>query len=156
MSKTIEENILDTSKIKTPTNPSRTATARVKNPLPAPTECHFCSDSVQIATHQEVYGRDYSDWPYIYLCQGCGAYVGLHPFTAIPLGTLADKATRQARKQCKTPFECIWQSRLMSRSQAYGWLAEKMGIPAEKCHFGWFDIKQCQQAKQICEDYLST
>lgn len=120
---------MDTSKIKTPTNPSRTATARVKNPLPAPTECHFCSGRVQIATHQEVYGRDYSDWPYVYLCQGCGAYVGLHPFTAIPLGTLADKATRQARKECKNPFECIWQSRLMSRSQAYGWLAEKWGSP---------------------------
>ncbi len=154
--KTIEESLLDKLKVKTPTNPSRTATARVKNPLPAPTNCLFCSGNVHVATHQQVYGRDYSDWPYVYLCQGCGAYVGLHPFTAIPLGTLADKATRQARKSCKTPFENIWRSGHMSRSQAYGWLAAKMEIPTEQCHLGWLDIKQCQQAKQICEGHSPT
>ncbi len=141
--------------IKTPSNPSRKATARVKNPLPAPTQCHHCSDRVRIGTHEEVYGRDYSDWPYVYLCEGCGAYVGLHPFTAIPLGTLADKRTRDARKSCKLPFERIWRSGSMSRSEAYKWLADKMGIPAEECHFGWFSAEQCQTAMAHCNEWLS-
>ncbi|MFG0647737.1 zinc-finger-containing protein [Leclercia adecarboxylata] len=141
--------------IKTPSNPSRKATARVKNPLPAPTQCHHCSDRVRIGTHEEVYGRDYSDWPYVYLCEGCGAYVGLHPFTAIPLRTLADKRTRDARKSCKLPFERIWRSGSMSRSEAYKWLADKMGIPTDECHFGWFSDEQCQVAMTHCNEWLN-
>lgn len=141
--------------IKTPSNPSRKATARVKNPLPGPTQCHHCSDRVRIGTHEEVYGRDYSDWPYVYLCEGCGAYVGLHPFTAIPLGTLADKRTRDARKSCKLPFERIWRSGEMSRTEAYKWLADKMGIPAEECHFGWFSVEQCQAAMTHCNEWFT-
>lgn len=135
---------------KTPANPSRKATARVKNPLPAPTECRFCHSAVHVATHQEVYGRDYSDWPYMYLCGDCGACVGMHPFTSIPLGTLADKATRDARKNCKKPFEAIWRSERMSRTEAYAWLANALNIPVNECHFGWFDIVQCEAAKQAC------
>lgn len=136
--------------IKTPANPSRKAIARVKNPLPVPAECRFCKSSVQIATHREVYGRDYSDWPYIYLCDSCGACVGMHPFTNIPLGTLADKATREARKNSKKPFEILWRKGNMTRTEAYTWLADQLGIAADECHFGWFDISQCEQAEQIC------
>ncbi len=117
--------------------------ARVKNPLPAPTECRFCHSEVRVATHQEVYGRDYSDWPYMYLC-------GMHPFTNIPLGTLADRATRESRKNCKKPFEALWRSGRMSRTEAYTWLAAELNIPVGECHFGWFDISQCEAAKRAC------
>jgi len=142
-------------KIKTPANPSRKATARVKNPLPVPKHCRFCHSSVQVGTHQDVYGRDYSDWPYVYMCDGCGAYVGMHPFTNIPLGTLADRATRQARKRCKKPFETIWRQGYMARTEAYSWLANKMNISKNECHFGWFDISMCEAARIICEERLS-
>lgn len=138
------------SEIKTPANPSRKAMARVKNPLPAPTECRFCHSEVRVATHQEVYGRDYSDWPYMYLCGNCGACVGMHPFTNIPLGTLADRTTREARKNCKKPFEALWRSGRMSRTEAYSWLAGELNIPVGECHFGWFDIYQCEAAKRAC------
>lgn len=141
------------SEIKTPANPSRKAMARVKNPLPAPTECRFCQSHVRVATHQEVYGRDYSDWPWVYLCDNCGAYVGIHPFTNIPLGTLADKATRDARKNCKKPFEAIWRSGLMRRSEAYIWLAAQLNIPVGECHFGWFDIRRCEAARNACLNF---
>lgn len=139
------------NELKTPTNPSRKAMARVKNPLPAPTECRFCHSEVHVATHQEVYGRNYSDWPYMYLCGNCGACVGMHPFTDIPLGTLADRATREARKNCKKPFEALWRSGQMSRTEAYNWLAAELNIPVGECHFGWFDIEMCERAREICE-----
>ena len=138
---------------KTPSNPSRKATARVKNPLPTPTSCPFCDGLVRIGTHEEVYGRDYSDWPYVYICESCRAYVGLHPFTAIPLGTLADQKTRDARKKCKPSFELLWRSGKMTRTQAYEWLAGKLGIPVGECHFGWFTPEQCEKAEKICNQY---
>lgn len=138
---------------KTPWNPSKTATARVKNPLSAPKICK-CGGEVKIAGHKEVYGRDYSDWPWMYRCDKCDSYVGMHPFTNIPLGTLADKETRTARNECKQSFNEIWQDGHMSRSDAYKWLAKKMGIKQEECHFGWFDADTCYTAANHCLDFL--
>lgn len=141
---------------KTPWNPSKRATARVTNPLPAPEECPHCYDHetgkpfahIEIVNNEEIYGRSYGEWPWVYQCQQCGAYVGMHPFTNIPLGTLADGPTRQARKRCKEPFESLHRSGRMTRSEAYSKLAKKLGIPVEQCHFGWFDAAQCKRAAE--------
>lgn len=142
--------------IKTPLNPSKKATKRVNNPLPVPTACNCCSDwetgesssgCIDLVENKEIYGRNYGQWPWAYLCENCGAYVGLHPFTNIPLGTLADKSMREARKGCKPAFDRLHETGLMSRGQAYQRLAEKLGIDKNECHFGWFDIDMCARAK---------
>jgi len=135
---------------KSPWNPSRKATARVKDPLPTPCQCHYCLDVVEIRHHDDIYGRAYGEWPWAYVCVNCGAYVGMHPFTAIPLGTLADKATRDARKTCKPAFERLWKSGKMNRSEAYQWLAKKLGITVDKCHWGMFDAATCIRARDLC------
>ncbi|WP_241647479.1 zinc-finger-containing protein [Rosenbergiella metrosideri] len=68
-----------------------------------------------------------------YLCthSSCRVYIGMHPFTAIPLGTMADHKLRDARKNCKPVFNQLWQSGDLTRTRAYHWLAEKMGHPQE-------------------------
>lgn len=131
----------------TPWKPSRRAAARVKNPLPAPTTHDVCGGPVGIVHHDQVYGRPYSDWPWMYRCSTCGASTGMHPFTSIPLGTLADRALRTQRKECKQPFEVVWQSGRMSRDEAYQALAKHLAIPLESCHFGWFDSATCNKAR---------
>lgn len=134
--------------LKTPWNPSKRAVKRVKNPLPEPEQCNCCGRlSVEIAHHKEVYGKAYSKWPWVFRCTYCFAYVGMHPFTNIPLGTLANAETRKARKECKEPFEKLFKSGRFTRSEAYELLAKKLGIPKEECHFGWFDIDMCNKAK---------
>ena len=130
----------------TPWSPSRTAIARVKNPLPAPSHCSYCAAEVRIASHEEVYGRAYDDWPWLYACTQCDARVGMHPHTDIPLGALADAELREIRKACKAPFEAIYRDARLSRTQAYQALARRLGIPVEHCHFGWFDAEMCQRA----------
>lgn len=100
----------------------------------------------------EIYGRDYGEWPWAFLCRGCRAYVGMHPFTGIPLGTLADAATREARKKAKAAFNPLWGSGGMSRSEAYAWMAKQLGIErTEECHIGWFDVAQCNRVVAICQ-----
>lgn len=131
---------------KSPWHPSVKATARVLNPLPAPSVCSSCGGDVVIAHHTEVYGREYSEWPWMYRCPACDSSVGMHPFTSIPLGTLADRQLRTLRNNCKQPFELVWRSGLMSRDQAYAALADHLGMPVENCHFGWFDADQCRRA----------
>lgn len=131
---------------KSPWRPSEKATKRVLNPLPAPT-VHTCGRPVEIAHHDQVYGREYSDWPWMYRCAACDASVGMHPFTSIPLGTLADKALRDTRKACKQPFEMLWQRKRMDRHAAYAGLAAHLGIQVDSCHFGWFDAETCRKAR---------
>jgi hypothetical protein len=38
----------------------------------------------------------------------------------------------------------------MKRGQAYGWLAEQLGIDKSDCHIGMFDVKTCERVKFIC------
>jgi len=134
----------------TPLTPSRRATARVLNPLPVPEVCQHCNAAVKLVNNSEIYGgREFGEWPWAYRCTGCGAYVGLHPFTAIPLGTLANSEMRNARKTLKEAFNPLWQHGSMTRSEAYAWLAQQMGISEGECHIGWFDVKQCTKALAI-------
>ncbi|HEX5362357.1 MAG TPA: zinc-finger-containing protein [Fluviicoccus sp.] len=138
---------------KTPWNPSRKATARVKGALPAPTTCPHCGSEVELCSNAKIYGREYGDWPWAYRCtdDDCNSYVGVHPFTNIPLGTLATFEMREARKEAKAEFNPIWQSRQMTRSEAYAWLAGKLGIPVGECHIGWFDEDQCERVIEVCQ-----
>jgi hypothetical protein len=80
----------------------------------------------------------------------------MHPFTNLPLGTLAGDALREVRNRCKKPFERIWQENHMGRSQAYRWLAEHLGKSIAQCHFGLFEAPECERAAVLCTDYLST
>lgn len=138
---------------KSPWNPSEKAEKRVYYPLVPPTVHHECGGgAVQIAHHTDtmVYGRAHGDWPWVYLCLNCGARVGMHPFTNIPLGTLADKALRDLRRRAKTPFELLWQpgpQQKFSRPRAYALLAAHLGVEVGKCHFGWFDSESCLRAE---------
>lgn len=138
---------------KTPWNPSKSASARVKGALPAPTVCRYCGSDVEIVSNKVIYGREFGEWPWAYRCANrpCDSYVGMHPFTAIPLGTLADAPTREARKRAKRVFEPLWKSGRMGRKEAYAWLAQKLGIDdVDKCHIGWFDADMCEQVFRVC------
>ena len=74
------------------------ALARVRDRVTPPAECPKCRSTVDLVNHAEIYGKEYG-WPLLYLCCGCGARVGTHPGTDIPLGTLADERTIKARRE---------------------------------------------------------
>lgn len=136
---------------------SRRALKRVKNPMPAPTECRYCGGCVELVSNAKIYnGREYGEWPYAYLCQDCKAYVGLHPSTDIPLGTLAAPQLRKDRNTAKDAFHRVKEQRGFSRSMAYQWLAGKMGIDVGVCHFGWFDQDECATALALCSQDLES
>ncbi len=134
---------------------SHRAVKRVTNPLPVPTQCPHCRASVELVSNARIYGREYGKWPFVYRCMDadCDAYVGLHPHTDIPLGPLANKAEREARKAHKPAFERLYRgrrARFASRSDAYQWLADQLGIPVSQCHWGWFNVDQAERAGAIC------
>lgn len=134
---------------KSPWHPSVKATARVPDPAPEPTVHEGCEGVVSIAHHSQVYrgGRVYGDWPWVYRCNTCAAMVGMHPFTRIPLGTLAGEALRKVRTDCKQPFQLLWQHHKQDRTEVYSALAQHLGIHTSDCHFGMFDEHQCKAAR---------
>lgn len=130
---------------------SRASLRRIKNPLPTPTKCPFCHGPVVLDSNDAIYrGKRFGEWPYAYMCEGhCDAYVGLHPHTDIPLGTLADRATREARKEAKQLF-FAWMDVMgyknKDRDVAYYKLATLMEIDLAECHFAMFDVERCSLA----------
>lgn len=140
-------------------NPSDKAAKRVPKPwLSAPKLCRYCFGQVSLFNNSEVYGKSYGKWPWVYLCKGCDAYVGLHPDTWIPLGTLANKELRQARKDAKLVFNQLWiysDNKVKARSKAYKALADHLKIHLNHCHFGLFEIDSCLKAIEFCRPRLN-
>lgn len=125
------------------------AVARVKGDrAEAPATCRYCEGEVKLINNVEVYGREYG-WPLMYRCCACGARVGTHPETDIPLGSLADEATQKARKEAHAAFDSLWRGKTpWHRSEAYKALARAMGV--RFAHISWMDRKECERVVDLC------
>jgi hypothetical protein len=73
------------------------------------------------------------------------AYVGCHPGTRKPLGTLADTFTRYWRSKAHQAFDPLWKHSSLTRTQAYAKLAKQLEISLPECHIGLFDAKMCKR-----------
>jgi hypothetical protein len=142
----------------TPWNPSKYAIKRVGNPLPSPTVCPHCGNEVKIVGNEVIYGKPFGKWPWAYRCvnDACDSFVGMHPETNIPLGTLANAEIRKARKLTKELFQKLWtDGGKMTRDEAYLWMSGELKIPAAECHFGWFDVPTCRKAYAALKGRIS-
>ncbi len=106
--------------------------------------CPYCGREAELVDDTKVYGSN-GFGSQVYLCQKCNAYVGVHKGSKQPLGTLANRELRIARKAAHLVFDDLWKSRKMGRWQAYRWLAETMHIDGKDAHIGMFNIDQCIQ-----------
>lgn len=91
----------------------------------------------------------------MWLCE-CGAYVGSHPGTDIPLGYPAGMRTRQMRQMVHVEFDFLWGvkmaqgvSKSVARAAAYAWLAREMGIQPAACHMAHFNEAEARRAYAI-------
>ncbi|NGT16953.1 zinc-finger-containing protein [Achromobacter insolitus] len=137
---------------------SRRALARVRDRIEPPKACHCCSGPVKLTNNREIYnGHSFGDWPYVYRCTQCQAYVGLHPDTDLPLGVMAGRETVAARKNAKAIFQRLTRERFGNdRSAAYAWLAKALGISLSICHFGMFGLELAERAGQVCRMALGS
>jgi len=126
-----------------------------------PVLCTYCGGQAE-----KVYGKDIAeldndsarhlaDTRYYY-CRRCPAYVATHKGTWIPHGTLADRDTRRARMEAHEEFDKLWKDGYMTRSDAYKWLSEKMGLQVVNCHIGFFTEEQCKQTIRACREFLKS
>lgn len=123
---------------------SRSKLRRVLDAVAPPTACPYCNGCVEIVNNSEIYGKEYGDWPFAYMCFTCDAYVSIHNGTDVPMGSLANATLRNWRKKAKHPFTAL--SKKVGRNAAYATLADRMSIPKAECHFGMFSKEQCEAA----------
>lgn len=87
---------------------------------------------------------------YTVRCTACGAYVGTHkPWPRKAMGILADERMRKAKRNCHEIFDSKWQGQPKAhkkRNDLYAWLAHKLDITEDMCHFGYFDFAMLQKA----------
>ena len=128
---------------------SKVALARVKHPLSAPTECRYCAGKVSLVNNAVFYGGTEYGWPLAYCCASCGARVGCHPETDVPLGTLADGPTMKARRAAHDAFDPLWRGKTpWHRKEAYRALARVMGL--QTAHISHFDEHECDRVVKLC------
>lgn len=120
-----------------------------------PTICRYCGSPVVYTSNAEIYGREYGEGR-CYLCRNCRAFVGVHPGTDTPLGTLANEELRRYRKAAHFWFDKIWKSptRLTTRDKAYRWLSKELELPKEETHIGMFEKEQCEKVMEISQKRL--
>ena len=92
---------------------------------PSAMRCQYCGGTVVLRSADGIYHENHSH-TMLYVCSNyprCDAYVRTHPGTNIPVGTLANRELRTLRNQAHHYFDQLYLSGLMSKQDAYLWLA---------------------------------
>lgn len=114
--------------------------------------CDYCGKAAKLVGGTALYPHrpDLARLQF-WQCEPCSAHVGCHKGTTTPLGRLADKDLREAKQQAHSLFDPIWKDGRKTRSDAYSWLALKLGIKRSECHIGLFNVETCGKVVQICQ-----
>lgn len=118
--------------------------------------CPYCGKESKRVTGAKIYPHARNPAlleKFFYACGQCRAWVGCHPVTDVPLGRLANAALRRWKNRAHAAFDPLWRDGPLSRSQAYAWLATKLGIPCGRCHIGMFDVDECRKVEELARNY---
>jgi ssDNA-binding Zn-finger/Zn-ribbon topoisomerase 1 len=119
--------------------------------------CPHCGAIAVVRPAADIYG-DPSNHGELYVCSNyprCQSYVGIHPGTMIPMGTLANGDLRNLRIKAHRTFDRIWQNKIMSRDSAYRWMADYFGLRLQDAHIGMFGEYRCSELIKECERILA-
>lgn len=118
-------------------------------------QCPYCGAITNLTTGAEVYPRLRKvRRNQFFICRPCKAWVGCHD-DGRPLGTPATAELRSARKRAHDLFDRLWQGRFMTRSQAYSWLADTLGVHQRDAHIGQATLAQCRLITQAAAAQLN-
>lgn len=109
--------------------------------------CPYCGGSVTYRSADGIY-HDNSRNTMLYVCSHypeCDAYVRVHAGTNIPVGTLANQELRALRRTAHYYFDQLHQAGLMSKQDAYQWLADLICAPLSQAHIGYLGEYYCKQ-----------
>lgn len=118
--------------------------------------CPYCGSPLRLRPSSEIYDDAFAE-SWLYVCSRyptCDAYVGTHPGTKTPLGVPADGHLRNLRIRAHKVFDQIWQNGVMSRDQAYRWMADLFSLPLGDAHIASFSEYRCTALIGKCKEVL--
>ena len=117
------------------------------------TRCPYCGAPMVIRPAAEIY-RDKTTEGSLLVCTNyprCDTYARLCPGSNRPLGVPANRELRRIRARAHKAFDAVWQQGYMSRTDAYCWMADFMGLRRQDAHIGQFGAYQCEMVIGKCE-----
>lgn len=119
-------------------------------------KCPYCDKDAKLVFGNKIYPHRYDLYDKkFYMCSPCRAWVGCHPSSDKPLGRLANAELRKAKQTAHAMFDPIWKQGAMTRTAAYSWLANEIGVAPQNCHIGMFDLHQCEAVVRACTERKS-
>lgn len=123
--------------------------------------CPYCKSETKKVPMDFIYGQVYSSGNDIICCKNfpeCDSYVGTH-YDGRPLGRLANKSLRSAKRLAHNTFDQLWKGGFMTRKQAYKKLSNHLNIQPEYTHIGMFKKETCEKVVSwslgILADYIN-
>lgn len=121
--------------------------------------CIECGGLGVLTEGRAVYPHRSDLWgKQFYLC-ACGARVGVHQGTTIPLGYPCGPITAAARRSAHREFDLLWLTkaatvgRRQARREAYAWLAAQLGVPLDSCHISQMPAAQANLVASVCKPH---
>lgn len=110
-------------------------------------KCPYCGGTVALRSADGIY-KDNSRNTMLYVCRNyptCDAYVRVKPGTREPIGLMADGKLRALRNTAHHYFDKLHTSGIMTKDEAYRWLAFTISAPQSQAHIGYLGEYYCQQ-----------
>lgn len=108
--------------------------------------CPYCGSTIVYRSADGIY-KENSKGVMLYVCSHypeCDAYVRVHTGTKIPVGTLANHELRTLRRTAHQYFDRLHLSGLMTKQDAYRWLADLISAPLSEAHIGHLGEYYCK------------
>lgn len=108
--------------------------------------CPYCGSTAILRSAEGIY-HDNSEDTLLYVCKNypqCDSYVRVHKGTKIPVGTMANHELRTLRRTAHQYFDRLYLSGIMTKQEAYQWLADILGAPLKQAHIGYLGTYYCQ------------
>ena len=118
--------------------------------------CPYCGSPIVFRSADGIYKHDGAA-SMLYVCSKypeCDAYVRVYPGTKIPMGSLANKDLRLLRIEAHRYFDQLFLSGIMSKNEAYEWLAFMLQAPPSQAHIGFLGEYYCCQVINECKRML--
>lgn len=115
--------------------------------------CPYCGEVAVLRNASVLRGRSFG---MAWVCKDypkCDSYIGCRKGTTTPIGRMADKKTRIARKKAHVAFDPLWKSGGMLRGTAYRLLGSHLGLSGKQTHIGLFGVVLCGETVKFVELY---
>ena len=121
--------------------------------------CPTCGSTMILRSADGIY-RDNPDHTMLYVCKHypeCDTYMRTYPGTGIPMGMPANRELRALRIEAHRYFDQLYLGGIMSKKDAYLWLAELLQVPLSQAHISFLGEYYCrkvmEESKKLLEGY---